>query len=93
MTRAGCNTTAFKDPAFDAMLDEAASTSDPAKRRDLIKAADGYIFEKAPVWFNNYNKAVIATQPWVHGVDANVTEAAIIEVDSVWLDENAPGRN
>ena len=92
VTRAGCNTTAFKDPAFDAMLDEAAATSDPTKRRDLIMKADGYIFEKAPVWFNNYNKAVVATQPWVHGVDANVTEAAIMEVDQIWLDADAPGR-
>ncbi|MFG6084133.1 ABC transporter substrate-binding protein [Paracoccus litorisediminis] len=86
------NRGAFKDPAFDAMLDEAVATLDPAKRMELVRKADGYIFERAPVWFHNYNKAVLATQPWVHGVDANVTEAAIIEVDSVWLDENAPAR-
>lgn len=92
VSRDGCNTTAFKDPAYDAMLDEAAATLDAAKRIGLIKAADGYIFDKAPVWFNNYNKAVVATQPWVHGVDANVTEAAIIEVDSIWLDASAPDR-
>ena len=59
---------------------------------ELVRKADTYIFEQAPVWFHNYNKAVLATQPWVHGVDANVTEAAIIEVDQVWLDENAPAR-
>ncbi len=92
VSRGGCNTTAFKDPAYDAMLDEAAATQDPAKRIELIKAADGYIFDQAPVWFNNYNKAVVATQPWVHGVDANATEAAILEVDSIWLDATAPDR-
>ena len=86
------NRAGFKDPAFDAMLDEAIATQDMAKRLELVRAADGYIFEQAPVWFHNYNKAVLATQPWVHGVDANVTEAAIIEVDQVWLDENAPTR-
>lgn len=82
----------FKDPAFDAMLDEAVATTDPAKRIELVRKADAYIFEQAPVWFHNYNKAVVATQPWIHGVDANVTEAAIIEVDQLWLDENAPKR-
>jgi len=92
VSRSGCNRSAFKDPAYDAILDEAAAEADPAKRVELLKKADGYIFEKAPVWFNNYNKAVVATQPWIHGVDANVTEAAIIEVDSLWLDDNAPGR-
>jgi len=92
VSRPACNRSAFKDPAYDAILDEAAAEKDQAKRIELLKKADGYIFEQAPVWFNNYNKAVVATQPWIHGVDANVTEAAIIEVDSLWLDENAPGR-
>ena len=86
------NRAGFKDPAFDAMLDEAVATLDPAERVALVRKADAYIFEQAPVWFHNYNKAVLATQPWVHGVDANVTEAAIIEVDQVWLDETAPTR-
>lgn len=82
----------FKDATFDAMLDEAAGTLDTEARLALIRKADGYIFEQAPVWFHNYNKAVVARQPWVHGVEGNVTEAAIIEVDSVWLDETAPAR-
>ncbi|RID90421.1 ABC transporter substrate-binding protein [Gemmobacter lutimaris] len=86
------NRAGFKDAAYDAMLDEAMATVDPVKRIELVRKADAYIFEQAPVWFHNYNKAVLATQPWVHGVDANVTEAAIIEVDQVWLDENAPSR-
>lgn len=88
-----CNRSGFADPKFDAMLDAAASEPDPQRRIELAKQADGYIFEQAPVWFHNYNKAVVATQPWVHGVDANVTEAAILEVDQIWLDETAPGRN
>lgn len=92
VSRSACNRSGFKDPAFDAMLDEASAERDPVKRIELLKKADGYIFEKAPVWFHNYNKAAVATQPWIHNVDANVTEAAIIEVDSLWLDDNAPGR-
>ncbi|TKW68217.1 MAG: ABC transporter substrate-binding protein [Paracoccus denitrificans] len=86
------NRAAYKDPAFDALLDEALGTTDPEKRLELIRQADGHIFEQAPVWFHNYNKAVLATQPWTHGIDGNVTEIAIIEVDSVWLSEDAPSR-
>lgn len=90
--RTGSNVFAFKDPAYDAILDEAAATSDPAKKIELLKKADGFIMDAAPVWFHNYNKAVVATQPWIHNVDGNVTEAAIIEVDAIWLDKNSPTR-
>ena len=91
-TRAGGNVTGFADPAFDELLDAAANELDPEKRAKLTMAADGYVFEKAPVWFFNTNKAVVATQPWVHNIGGNVTEAAILEVDDMWLGEDAPGR-
>lgn len=93
VSRSACNRSGYADPKFDVMIDAASSDPDPKRRIELAKEADGYIFEQAPVWFHNYNKAVVATQPWVHGVDSNVTEAAILEVDQIWLDENAPGRN
>ena len=92
VSRSGCNRTGFSDPVFDALIDDAAAASDPVRRLELAKKADAYIFDAAPVWFHNYNKAVLAIQPWVHNVDANVTEAAILEVDQIWLDESAPGR-
>lgn len=91
-TRAGGNATGFADPVFDQMLDDAAAETDPEARKVKTMAADGYIFDQAPVWFFNTNKAVVATQPWINGVGGNVTEAAILEVDSLWLGENAPGR-
>ena len=92
VSRSGCNTTAFKDPAFDAMLDAAAATQDEAARIALETAADAYIQEQAPVWFHNYNKGILAIQPWLHGAGGNVTETAILEVDDMWLGEDAPGR-
>lgn len=91
-TRAGGNATGFADPVFDQMLDDAAAETDPEARKVKTMAADGYIFDQAPVWFFNTNKAVVATQPWINGVGGNVTEAAILEVDLLWLGENAPGR-
>ena len=94
VSRPACNTTAFKDPAFDAMLDQAATTQDEPARIEMLRKADAYIQDKAPVWFHNYNKGILAVQPWLHGVAAgNVTETAIIEVDDMWLNAEAPGRN
>lgn len=92
VSRSACNTTAFKDPAFDAMLDEAAATQDEAARLAIVQKADAYIQDKAPVWFHNYNKGILAVQPWLHGAAGNVTETAILEVDDMWLAEDAPGR-
>ena len=46
--------------------------------------------EEAPFWFFNYNKAVMAYQPWVHGLKANAMELAIQDYEDIWIDENAP---
>ena len=45
VSRSACNRSAFKDPAYDKMLDEASAERDPAKRIELLKKADGYIVE------------------------------------------------
>lgn len=92
VSRAAGNVFAFKDPAFDAMLDEAAATADEAARIELLKQADAYIQDQAPVWFHNYNKGILAVQPWLMGATGNVTETAVLEVESMWLTEDAPGR-
>lgn len=92
ISRSAGNVFAFKDPAFDAMLDQAAATADEAQRIDLLKKADAYIQDQAPVWFHNYNKGILAVQPWLMGATGNVTETAVLEVESLWLTEDAPGR-
>ncbi|MEI6096937.1 MAG: ABC transporter substrate-binding protein [Alphaproteobacteria bacterium] len=92
MSRAAGNVFAFKDPAFDAMLDEAAATADDAARIELLKKADAHIQDQAPVWFHNYNKGILAVQPWLKGAAGNVTETAVLEVETLWLTEAAPGR-
>jgi len=42
------------------------------------------------VWFFNYNKAVMAYQPWVHGLQANATELAHQYPEDIWIDERSP---
>lgn len=46
--------------------------------------------EEAPLWFFNYNKAVMAYQPWVHGLKPNAMELAIQDYDDIWIDDSAP---
>ena len=44
------------------------------KRNDLLRQANNLIYDEAPIWFFNYNKAVLAYQPWIHGLQANPSE-------------------
>ena len=71
-----CNYTTFKNAEVDKLLDEAGATDDPAKKIANLKKVDAIIYEEAPVWFFNYNKAVMAYQPWLKGLQPNATELA-----------------
>ena len=42
------------------------------------------------MWFFNYNKAVMAYQPWLHGLQANPTELAHQYPEDLWVDERSP---
>ncbi|QQS13907.1 MAG: ABC transporter substrate-binding protein [Rhodospirillales bacterium] len=90
--RTACNYTGFNNPAFDKLLDDAGKTADQAKRNDLLRQANALIHEEAPVWFFNYNKAVLAYQPWIHGLQANPTEITHQYVEDIWVDEKSPAK-
>ena len=45
---------------------------------------------EAPVWFFNYNKAVMAYQPWLHGLQPNATELALQRYEDLWVDSTSP---
>jgi peptide/nickel transport system substrate-binding protein len=84
--------TGFKNAELDKLLDEAGQTDDAARKLALISQANKLIFEHAPVWFFNYNKAAMAYQPWVHGLQANATELTHQYVEDVWVDATSPAR-
>ena len=88
--RTACNYVDFKNPVFDKLLDDAGQLTDMAKRTDLLRQANNLLFEEAPVWFFNYNKAVLAYQPWLHGLQANPTEITHQYVEDLWVDEKSP---
>ena len=65
---------------------------DPAKRNDLLRQANNLIYDEAPVWFFNYNKAVLAYQPWIHGLQANPTEITHQYPEDIWVDAKSPAK-
>ncbi|WP_175525509.1 ABC transporter substrate-binding protein [Bosea sp. OK403] len=88
--QSACNYTTYKNPAVDKLLDEAGATGDAGKRLDLIKQANAIVYADAPVWFFNYNKAVMAYQPWLHGLQPNATELALQYFEDLWVDASSP---
>ena len=73
-------------------MDEAGQTDDAAKRTALLQKADAILYEEAPVWFFNYNKAVMAVQPWIQGMQVNATELTHQNVGDIWVDETSPAK-
>jgi peptide/nickel transport system substrate-binding protein len=90
--RTACNYTSFNNPEFDKLLDAAGEASDMAKRNDLLRQANNLLYEEAPVWFFNYNKAVLAYQPWIHGLQANPTEITHQYPENIWVDATSPAK-
>ena len=84
--------TNYSNPEFDKLLDTAAQEGDMAKRNDLLKQANNLLYDEAVVWFFNYNKAVLAYQPWVHGLQANPTEITHQYPEDIWVDSRSPAK-
>jgi len=90
--QSACNYMNFKNADFDKLIDEAGQTDDAAKRGQLLQKANALLYEEAPVWFFNYNKAVMAVQPWLKGIQLNATELTHQNVEDLWVDETSPAK-
>lgn len=88
--RSSCNFTTFKNAEYDKLIDAAAAESDPAKQLGMLRKANAMLQDEAPVWFFNYNKAVLAYQPWLHGLQPNATELALQRYEDLWVDASSP---
>ena len=90
--QSACNYMSFKNADFDKLIEEAGQTDDAARRSQLLQKANAILHDEAPVWFFNYNKAVMAVQPWLKGVQRNATELTHQNVESLWVDETSPAK-
>ncbi|MCX7561279.1 ABC transporter substrate-binding protein [Sulfitobacter sp. F26204] len=80
----------YNNPEYDALLDQALEESDPAARVELLKKADAVFRDDAAVWIFNYNKAVLAAQPWTHGLKPVAIEIMYQDLADVWVDSTSP---
>lgn len=88
--QSSCNYVEFDNAEFDKLFEAAGNESDAARKTDLLRQANNIVQDEAPHWFFNYNKAVMAYQPWLHGLQANATELAIQNYEDLWIDDTAP---
>jgi peptide/nickel transport system substrate-binding protein len=84
------NFIAYNNPDFERLVEAAGKERDQAKRLELLRKADALFKEDAPVWFFNYNKAIIAHQPWVHGIKPVAIEMMYQDLTDLWIDETSP---
>ena len=90
--QSACNYTLYKNPDVDKLLDEANATTDEAKKIAALKKANNIVQTDAAYWYFNYNKAVMAYQPWIHGLQPNANELAVQNFEEVWIDETSPAK-
>ena len=65
----------YSNPDFDALVNQADTTTDPAKRAELYAQAQDLLTEGAPVAFfwNNVNSYLV--KPWVKGIQTTPQDA------------------
>ena len=80
----------YKNPAFDKVLEQAAAERNEAKKVALLQQADGILLEDAALMFFNYNKAVMAYHPWVHGLKPAAVDMVYQDYVNIWVEESSP---
>ena len=84
------NFVAYNNPEFDKLLEAARKERDIAKRNEILRKADALFRDDAPIWFFNYNKAVVSHQPWVHGIKPVAIEMMYQDLVDLWIDDSSP---
>lgn len=84
--RSSRNYPGYKSAEFSDLLDRAAKERNYAEKIELLKKADAVFKEDAPIWFFNYNKAIIAYHPWVHGIQSVAPEMMYQDLSKIWMD-------
>ena len=80
----GNNHTGWADPAYDALLDEAARTLDPAARSALLRRAEALMLAAAPIAPLYFNTHVYLLQPSVKGWQPTLLDQ--LSYKHVWLE-------
>jgi peptide/nickel transport system substrate-binding protein len=90
VSRTAGNYINYRNPAYDKVLEQAAAERNEAKRVALLQQADGILLDDAAMMFFNYNKAVMAYQPWVHGLKPSAVDMVLQDYVDIWVEESSP---
>ena len=85
-SRSAGNYSNYQSAEFSGLLDQAAKERNYDAKIALLKKADAVFKEDAPVWFFNYNKAIISYHPWVHGIQSVAPEMMYQDLSKIWVD-------
>lgn len=70
----GQNDPGYGNPAYDALLDQAAATADPAERRALLEAAERQLLADQPLIPLYFYASKRLVKPWVGGYRPNLMD-------------------
>jgi peptide/nickel transport system substrate-binding protein len=85
---AGGNVARYSNPEVDRLLDQGSAAKDPAERARLAREAQKLVVADAPWFFFNYNKAVMAHKPKVHGIQPVPTDVDFQDLTKIWIDQS-----
>jgi peptide/nickel transport system substrate-binding protein len=80
------NVSRYSNPEVDRLLDEGNAAKDPEERARLAREAEKLVVADAPWFFFNYNKAAMAFQERVHGLQPVPTDVDFQDLTKVWVD-------
>ncbi len=80
----------YNNLEYDKLLNLSRQTTDINQQLTYLKQADRLFQADAPIWFSNYNKAVVAKQGWVHGIKPVAIEMMYQQFEDVWVDKSSP---
>jgi ABC-type transport system substrate-binding protein len=81
------NTSFYKNPVFDGVLEEARREFDPPKRQKLFDRASGILRDDAPWAFTHSYRWLDVRQPYVKNLETH--PLWVFQVSKMWLDRAA----
>ncbi|MFH1676843.1 MAG: peptide ABC transporter substrate-binding protein [bacterium] len=84
------NSTRYKNPEFDRLVEEAGRISDTSKRWELYAQAERIAFDDAPWLLLLFNRCTILVNGTVHGLEIGPMDRApvlpSVAIEKVWLE-------
>jgi ABC-type oligopeptide transport system substrate-binding subunit len=78
------NYTTYANPRLDALFDQAARTTDPARRAELFREAQRLLLEDAAILPLYFSTDYTLVKPHVKGL--TITPMGLLSLEGVWIE-------